>query len=179
VKPLWVKTADDVRLAIVLRPRGGNWLASEMRTLRHAGVDVLVSMLPPEEAAQFGLSEEAAECQQAGIAYRSFKIEDRQVPTSHRQFGIFVDQLRKELHSGKSVAVHCRASIGRSSLLLACILCAEGWSWRQAFQRISEARGLHVPDTPEQEEWVERFASSLVRSESDLEKKLPPKNSLE
>jgi protein-tyrosine phosphatase len=163
VKPLWVKTGDDVRLAIVLRPRGGDWLASEMRNLRHAGVDVLVSMLPLEEAAELGLSDEAAECEQAGIAYRSFTIEDRQVPTSHRHFAAFVDALRSELHSGKSIAVHCRASIGRSSLLLACILCAEGWSWRQAFQRISEARGLTVPDTPEQEQWVEGFASSLVR----------------
>jgi protein-tyrosine phosphatase len=139
-----------------------------MRSLRHAGVDILVSMLPPQEAAELGLSEEATECEQAGMVYRSFNIEDRQVPTSSRHFGVFVDQLRKELHSGKSVAVHCRASIGRSSLLLASILCAEGWSWRQAFQRISQARGLRVPDTPEQERWVERFASSLIRSKTDV-----------
>jgi protein-tyrosine phosphatase len=120
-------------------------------------------MLPPEEAAELGLSDEAAECEQAGIVYHSFAIEDRQVPTSHKYFGAFVDELRSELHSGKSIAAHCRASIGRSSLLLACILCAEGWSWRQAFQRISAARGLPVPDTPEQEQWVKGFASSLVR----------------
>jgi len=50
----WVKTDDRIRLAIVPCPRGGHWLTYEVSQMKLAGVDVLVSMLPPEEAAELG-----------------------------------------------------------------------------------------------------------------------------
>jgi protein-tyrosine phosphatase len=161
MKPFWIYAGDELRLAIVPRPRGNDWLEDEVRSLQQAGIDVLVSMLTTDEASELGLSDEGAACEQVGIAYRSFSIRDREVPSSYAVIKLFVDELRKELHAGKSVGVHCRASIGRSSLLLASVLCAEGWTSKQAFARISEARGLQVPDTPEQVRWVEGFAASL------------------
>jgi hypothetical protein len=33
---------------------------------------------------------------------------------------------------------------------------------REAFRRIAEARGCHVPETTEQEEWVRRFESDTL-----------------
>ena len=57
-------------------------------------------------------------------------------------------------------AIHCRASIGRSSLLLAALLTAEGLTPDDAFRRLTVARGLRVPDTPDQVRWVERFAAA-------------------
>jgi hypothetical protein len=42
--------ATPGRLAIVPRPRGGDWLADEVARLKAAGVDILVSMLEPAEA---------------------------------------------------------------------------------------------------------------------------------
>lgn len=165
MNPFWVDTGTSLRMAIVLRPRGGDWLEDEARMLRLAGVDVLVSMLTAEEADELHLSSEAATCEQAGLAYRSFPIADRNVPNSYTILRTFVDELRRELHAGRSIAVHCRASIGRSSLLLASVLCAEGLSPQDAFSRISKARGLQVPDTPEQVHWVEGFAASLTRND--------------
>lgn len=161
MKPFWVETGNQLRLAIVPRPRGGDWLDDEMLALKKAGVDVLVSLLPAEEAAQLGLSTEAEACQRAGISYRSFPIPDRETPSSTSSFVVFVDLLRSELHAGRSVAVHCRASIGRSSLLLAAVLCAEGFAPQDAFKRLSKARGLQVPDTVDQVRWIETFAASL------------------
>jgi nucleoside-diphosphate-sugar epimerase/protein-tyrosine phosphatase len=166
VEPLWIETGDALGLAIVRRPRGGARLQEEMRMLRQAGVDILVSMLTPEEVAESGLFAEGAACEQAGMAFRSFSIPDGQVPTSYEAIRQFVDQLRAELHQGKSLAVHSRASIGRSSFLLACILCAEGWSSSKAFGRIAAARGLPVPYTREQMLWVEGFASMPVKRPS-------------
>jgi protein-tyrosine phosphatase len=161
MSPFWVDTGNQLRLAIIPRPRGGDWLDDDTARLKRDGVDVLVSMLQPEEAGDLGLSAERAACEAAGIVFESFPIPDRETPAAAAAFFQFVEKLRSELHAGRSVAVHCRASIGRSSLLLASLLCAEGFQPEDAFARLSRARGLQVPDTPEQVSWVEHFAGSI------------------
>ena len=130
----------------------------EVGQMKQAGVDVLVSMLQPAEAAELGLSAEAELCAAGGIEFRSFPIPDRETPPSTAAFAKFVKELQAQVHAGRSVAVHCRASIGRSSLLLAALLTAEGLTPDDAFKRITTARGLQVPDTPDQVRWVERFS---------------------
>ncbi len=159
MNPLWIETGNKLRLAIVPRPRGGDWLEDEALSMKNAGIDILVSMLRAEEEAELGLSTESEACRAAGIEFMSFPIQDRDVPYSIASFSAFVEQLRAELHRGRSVAVHCRASIGRSSLLLAGVLCAEGFAPQDAFRRLATARGLQVPDTAEQVQWIEKFAS--------------------
>jgi protein-tyrosine phosphatase len=157
----WVKTENNLRLAIVSRPRGGDWLEDEIAHIKRDGIDVLVSMLPEDEANELDLSSEAELCSAAGVDFKSFPITDRETPASNAAFREFIEGLRIELHAGRSIAVHCRASIGRSSLVLASLLCAEGLQPEDAFTRLSKARGLKVPDTQEQVRWVERFAASL------------------
>jgi protein-tyrosine phosphatase len=147
MNPFWVDTANQLRVAIVPRPRGGDWLEDEVAQIKRAGVDVLVSMLQADEAAELGLSAEAELCEAGGIIFRSFPIPDRETPRATASFSQFVEDLRAEVHAGHSVAVHCRASIGRSSLLLAALLTAEGFTAEDAFRRLSIARGLQVPDT--------------------------------
>src|SRR5215467_12015677 len=69
------------------------------------------------------------------------------------------------LRQGKAVGVHCRAGIGRSSMIAACALIRTGLSVELAFRMIEKARGCSVPDTPEQREWVERYSTRLGRSD--------------
>lgn len=163
MKPFWVTTETKFRVAIVLRPRGGVRLEDDLHALRREGVDILISLLTTEEQEELGLSDEAGACARAGIQYFSFAIPDRQVPHSVGELQQVVKGLRQMLRSGKSVGAHCRAGIGRSSLLIAAILCSEGISAEDAFARISEARGLQVPDTLEQMIWMENFASLLAQ----------------
>jgi hypothetical protein len=59
MKPFWIETGDRLRLAIVLWPRGGRGLADDLLLMKEAGVDVLVSTLPADEAAELGLADEA------------------------------------------------------------------------------------------------------------------------
>src|ERR1700722_11107915 len=160
MKPYWVDTGNPLRLAIVPRPRGGDWLDDELDQMKRAGVDVLVSMLQADENAELGLSSEAELCEARGIVFRSCPIPDRETPLSTASFSRFVEDLRAEAHAGRSVAVHCRASIGRSSLLLATLLTAEGFAPDDAFRRLTLARGLRVPDTADQVRWVERLAAA-------------------
>jgi protein-tyrosine phosphatase len=155
--PYWIDTGTAARLAIALRPRGGDWLHFDAEALKREGVDVLVSLLTPAESRELDLLDEAAACSAASIDFRNFPIPDRHTPESRREFRLFLEELRKQAHAGRSIATHCRAGIGRSSLTLAALMRLDGMEAAEAFARISTARGLQVPDTPEQIAWVERL----------------------
>lgn len=156
----WIDNANSFRLAIVARPRGGDWLGDEMRRLQNSGVQVLVSMLTPDEMEELALMKEQGECRACGIEYLNFPIEDRAVPKNIIEFKKFVEQIAALLKEGKSVAIHCRAGIGRSSLLACSALVRLGVDSSQAWLLVQEARGCPVPDTEEQKCFVEALAES-------------------
>jgi protein-tyrosine phosphatase len=158
MNPYWIKI-EGVRLAIVPRPRGHDWLCDDISFLRRAGVDVIVSALTPTENEELGLVKESQCCQNSGMEFLSFPIEDRSVPSSSSEFNEVVDSVIDSLRKGRGVAVHCRAGIGRSSMIVASALIRNGLSAESAFRAIEESRGCPVPDTPEQKRWVERHSS--------------------
>lgn len=160
VKLGWIAGAAPGRLAVLPRPRGGDWLDDEIASLRIAGVDVLVSLLTPAEAAELDLVREAEFCRGRGLDFLSFPIEDRGVPSCDREFDRLVRTLTDRIDAGRSLAIHCRMGIGRSAVVAAALLVRRGLSADAAFERIAAARGLAVPDTDEQRGWVARFAEA-------------------
>ncbi|MGH9735719.1 MAG: dual specificity protein phosphatase family protein [Candidatus Acidiferrales bacterium] len=152
--------AGDARLAIVGRPRGHDWLEDDIKSLVKVGVDVLVSALTPAESEELGLSAEASVCRSCGIEFVSFPIEDRAVPASADDFGKLISRLNAILATGRRIAIHCRAGIGRSSLIAAALLIENGSSVEVAFVAIETARGVPVPDTPQQRRWTEDRSTS-------------------
>jgi protein-tyrosine phosphatase len=161
----WINL-EGVRLGIMPRPRGNDWLPDDLRILRQAGVNVIVSALTASEAEELGLNTEAQECTQNGLIFISFPIEDRSLPMDQTKFDSMVDQLLQYSGDGKAIAVHCRAGIGRSSLIVACLLAKMGLSAEAAFQTIEATRGRPVPDTPEQRQWVDRYSDSMKPREN-------------
>jgi hypothetical protein len=157
----WIEGPWTGRLAIVPRPRGGDWLADEVRVWQQARLDMIVSLLTPDEVADFDLGKEGEWCQAHGIEFVTFPIPDRGVPSSRKAILCLVRKLEHALAEGKRIAVHCRQGIGRSALLVACLLVAAGEEPDMAFQQISAARGCAVPDTAEQQEWVRACAPEL------------------
>ena len=153
----WIETGIPAKLAIMPKPDGGKRLEAAIRSLKRDGADVLVSLLPPDEAFDLGLEHERAVCSGHGILFRSFPITDRGIPASTEAFLKFLDTLHHDLLLGRSIVAHCFAGIGRSSLLLASLLRREGLSTDEAFRRITQARRALVPDTPEQLHWVENL----------------------
>jgi len=157
-KPFWIETVSPLRLAIVPRPGGAEWLEGDLRLLKSEGVDVLVSLLEPEETRSLDLERERAACSAAGISFVNFPMPEGQVPRSRSCFLTFAQLLHRRASEGLSVGVHCRVCIGRSAVLLATVLRLEGLSVKDAFERISSARGLRVPQTAEQARWVAGLA---------------------
>jgi protein-tyrosine phosphatase len=157
----WIEGPWKGRLAIVPRPRGGEWLEDEIHSWHEAGLDIIVSLLTRPEIEEFDLAREEELSQAHDIELISFPIPDREVPTSREAAIALAHKLEAALSSGKSVGLHCRQGIGRSSLLAACVLISSGENPAEAFERISKARGRAVPDTVEQKEWVRSLAPDL------------------
>lgn len=160
-EPFWIEGPWPGRLAIVQRPRGGDWLEDEVRSWRQAGLDVIVSLLIPDEIDSFYLISEANLCEANGIQFFSFPIEDRGTPSSRQATLNLVKSLEEYLTEGKNIGIHCRQGIGRSALIAACILVLSGVDTEESLRRVSEARGSQVPETEEQRRWVVEFAHQL------------------
>ena len=149
-----ITAAAPHRVAIVARPRGGDWLWDELKALSMEGIDVLVSMLTEEEAKELGLERESEDCEAAAIKFVSLPIPDRSVPSSRDDFLRGIEQLAEMVREGRFIGVHCRASTGRSSVLAVSVLVRLGWDPNEAFDAVESARGCSIPDTPEQRQWV-------------------------
>jgi protein-tyrosine phosphatase len=149
-----IQAANPLRIAIVARPRGGDWLCDEIAALLREEVDLLISMLTPEEAQELGLNREPDECGAATISFINIPVPDRSVPYDKDEFLRSVDRIAEQVRQGRSIAVHCRAGIGRSSMLAVSVLVRLGWDVNEAFQAVESARGRPVPDTSEQRKWV-------------------------
>jgi protein-tyrosine phosphatase len=140
------------RLSTMARPRGDDWLDDEMIGLREAGVDVLVSLQSDVERREQGLLDEGPAAQRAGIVFHHFPVPDFGVP-DRTEFEPLLATLVAEVSTGRHVAVHCRGGIGRSSVVAAAILVRLGVAPDQAWETISTARGIPVPETDEQRAW--------------------------
>src|SRR5262245_12474516 len=160
-----VYAVGAARLWIARKPRGGDWLLDDIGALKDAGVGVLVSLLTAEEVRDLDLVEESDCCKRLGAEFISVPIPDFGVPSDSSSFMTAVEDVVRHLEAGTSVAVHCRQSIGRSGLLVCGVLLRLGVSLEQAVATASAARGVTVPESPDQRRWLEANAH-VLRSHS-------------
>lgn len=104
----WIPGPWPGRLAVITRPRGGDWLEDEIGGWKRAGLDLVVSLLEDDEASQLELSDEDAAARLGGIRFISFPIPDRSVPASLPDAVGLLREIAKALREGRNVAVHCR-----------------------------------------------------------------------
>jgi protein-tyrosine phosphatase len=153
----WIEGNPPVGLAIVLRPQGDHLLSDDLLQIKQSGVDTLVSMLDPTEAVWLGLEDEGPLAEQLGMRFLSYPILDVHVPADVDTFRAFVLGLADRLRAGERIGIHCRGSIGRSTVAAACTLIHLGWKAKEALAAIQAARGCMVPDTREQERWILKY----------------------
>ncbi len=86
---------------------------------------------------------------------------DRSTPPTIGVVIRLVDSLVLELRTGKGLVIHCRAGIGRSGMIAACVLLRLGMPFGEVFPVLSRARRVPVPDTEAQVAWVKNFDREL------------------
>jgi protein-tyrosine phosphatase len=155
----WIKGNPPAPLAIVLRPQGDACLDEEMLRLKNSGIQTLVSLLEHWEAGILGLADEGPAAVHIGLNFLSFSFPHAHVPVDMDSFRHFVAGLADRLRAGESVGIHCHGSIGRSAIVAACTLIHLGWQPEAVLKAIGAARGVPVPDTKEQEEWILSYSA--------------------
>ena len=143
-------------LSTMAAPQGD--LDVVLPTLRGYGVDTLVSLLPPEQASMLFLTDEPNAAYRAGLEFRSLPVPDFGVP-DYAEFAGPLRELSDELTAGRHVAVHCWGGVGRSSLVAAALLVLRGSTAEAAWHRVAYARGVPVPETDEQRDWIDALAA--------------------
>lgn len=156
----WIREIEPIRLAIMPRPRSGEWLPDEIDEWQRQRIGAVVSLIERHEEVELGLQTEAALCARRGIEFLAFPIADRGIPTSVRDVDVLVDGLVTRLRGNVAVAIHCRAGIGRSGLIAGCVLLKLGMQQQEIFQALTRARGVTVPDTAGQIEWLNQFGKT-------------------
>jgi len=156
----WINQFAEGNLAIMAAPRLDEQLESVVLAWKDEGVDVVVSLLEEFEIPNL-LDAERALCQEFGVEFFSFPLRDKTVPGNPDPFAAVARRLADRIIAGKSVAIHCRAGIGRSTTLAACVLILLGIDGAVALDMIAAARGLEVPETEAQRQWILGFPRQI------------------
>lgn len=149
---------------IVSRPRGGDWLDDDVGAWKAEGLNAVLSLLTEEEQVEFDLFGEKEASEKQGLQFFSFPINDLGVPSSLAESLRTLSQLERLLAAGRNVGIHCRQSIGRSGMMAACLLVMAGSDSQEALESVSNSRGLPIPETREQSEWVSEFEREFAPS---------------
>jgi protein-tyrosine phosphatase len=154
-KIYWIHQFDNgAQLGIMPRPRGDDWLEEEIVKLKKQNIGVWVSLMEPHEASELGLRNQASLCHRHNLEFINFPIVDRGIPEKGNKVDQLINQLSLKILGGETVVIHCRMGIGRSSIIAASILLQYGFKTEQILQKITSARGLKVPDTEQQVQWL-------------------------
>ena len=164
----WIRDVAPLRLAQMARPRSGDWLSDEITGWHRAGINTVVSLLESQEVQELELRDEASLCASLGIEFLQFPIADRGTPHSLPATLAIADDLVKRLRHEEGIGIHCRAGIGRSGLISACVLLRLGVPFADVFPILTRARKVIVPDTAAQVEWVRNFG--LFTSQYSLQR---------
>jgi len=160
----WIPVSASGRLALVPRPRGGDWLEDEIAEWKRQGVDVVVSLLTNEELIELGLVAEEELIMSAGLQFFSLPILDRGIPEDGEATYQLTRDLAEQLTGGQTIAIHCRQSIGRAGLVAASVLVELGMRPQLAIDRISASRGLPIPETSSQLDWILGLGTAKLQS---------------
>ena len=150
-----VGTMGEGFLAVMACPALDPRAPASIANIARLGIRQVVSLLEPSEARSLGLEGERLEVKSHGMDFISLPIRDMGVPASVDDFSQVAQMLFTQVCAGINTLVHCRAGIGRSGLMSAAVLLHTGMSVDEAFDYVSRMRGVRVPETGEQHDWLQ------------------------
>lgn len=151
-------------LAIAPNPASEGDPAPRIAGFAASGIQQVISLLEPDEARALGLQHEGELLAALALDFVSFPIPDMGLPASIEAFADLSRRLYRQIHAGSPALIHCRAGIGRSGLLAAGVLMHGGRDAQQAFARVAHRRGMPVPETAAQGDWLVAHQSAIIGS---------------
>ena len=140
-------------LSVMAKPVQGEYVEDEFEGFATLGINKIVCLLEDWEQKEVGLASEEELCGKNEIEFISFPIPDRGLPNTDSALKL-ATTLFDEIAAGKHIVIHCRAGIGRTGIIAGAVLLKSGKTSNEAIELISKARGVRIPDTEEQEKWL-------------------------
>jgi len=130
------------RLILSAQPASRGPTRQALAPYRAAGAGLLISLLPAHELSALGLQSLAEHCEQAALRWANCPIDDFAAPAA--AFEAAWQQIAPAVHAlldrGDSVALHCRAGLGRTGTVAARILLERGFQVQAAVDLVRQAR---------------------------------------
>ena len=141
----------------------GRDLASDLAALRAAGVTHLISVVTPDELADYGAEALPGAARDAGLACYEEALLDQRA-TTPEQMDRIARWLDGAFAAGGRAVLHCVAGLGRSGMVAASYLARRGMSADAAIALVRERRSPRAVETAAQEEFVHRYAAGAKKS---------------
>ncbi|MDP3815261.1 dual specificity protein phosphatase family protein [Pseudomonas sp.] len=133
-------------------------IASALATLKQAGAEALLTLMPTAELELNGASELPALCAELGLAWLQLPVADEQVPLADfdAAWEQAREQIRELLADGRSIAIHCKGGSGRTGLIAARILIDQGIARSEAISLVQALRPKAIQH-PAHAGWIAQF----------------------
>ncbi|MNE05244.1 Dual specificity phosphatase, catalytic domain [compost metagenome] len=133
-------------------------VADALDTLRAAGAEALITLMPASELEQNQAVELPALCAARNLEWFHLPVADEQVPLDDfaTAWGQARERIQALLGEGRSIAIHCKGGSGRTGLIAARILIDRGLSRAEAVAMVQALRPKAIQH-PAHVAWIEQF----------------------
>jgi protein-tyrosine phosphatase len=117
-------------------------LNDSLAQLKAAGAAAVITLMPTPELAQNKVGSIGAICNELGLQWFQLPIEDDCAPQQpfEQAFAAHKVAILALLHNGKTVAIHCKGGSGRTGLIAAILMTAQGYSKAEATAQVQQLR---------------------------------------
>jgi len=162
MKPDLYKVSEIGKGTLFVMPKpSSEWLADDISHYSSMGVSLVLSLMEISESYECGLQKEQEILSGFGIEFLNYQIKDRGLPKL-ADFRKLIREIYTQVSEGASLAVHCRAGIGRSGVVASCLLIEDGADPQHAIDMVSAARRVSIPDTQEQYDFIMDYNNGAI-----------------
>ena len=138
-------------------------LDTDLNELRRAGITGVACLLETGEMESMGVADLPGKVSQAGMDFFHFPVVDGGAPDSLEETHTFVSRLADHLKTGARFALHCRAGLGRTGTIAACLLLNLGLCKKadEAIEWVRKKRSRSAVETSFQEAFVDDYLNFL------------------
>ena len=129
------------------------------------GASLILTLLEDHELTLLRIPNLGHEVLRRNMEWVHLPIPDVSAPTADfdEEWPAQSERLRKKLHDGANIVIHCRGGIGRAGMVAARLLVELGDAPDVAIAKVRAARHPKAVETLEQERWVANGPHTLPR----------------